>query len=299
MTNLGDAWNVRPGTRVLWLAVTLSASLTAAGCGGGGGSDNGDRSGAGGGSTLIPTLDLTASPTSVSAGGSSTLSWNADNVDSCDASAGWSGDKATSGSQTVGPINTATDYRLSCQGANGGVSKVVTVTVDQGNGPSITFNAQPAQIAPNEKSTLNWSTQDATDCDASGGPTAWQNSAPGTSGTFDTGALTQSTTYSLSCTGQSGNALASVTVEVLDKTLRWQAPTANVDGSAVNLGGFNVYWSKQSGSYPASPQHVINDPNATQWDVTGIQGTYYFVLTAFDVNNSESAYSNEVQKTIP
>jgi hypothetical protein len=170
----------------------------------------------------------------------------------------------------------------------------VTVTVDEGTGPDLSLQAQPEQVAVNGSSTLTWSTQDASSCTASGG---WSGSRA-VSGSFNTGPLSRTTSYSLSCTGPSGNALASVTIEVLDKTLRWQAPTENVDGSPLtDLAGYRVHWGTASRSYGS--QVTLNDPTVTEWEADIPPGSYFFALTAFDVDGSESGYSNEVTKTIP
>jgi len=87
-------------------------------------------------------------------------------------------------------------------------------------------------------------------------------------------------------------------VEVLDKILRWRAPTQNVDGSPLtDLAGYNVYWGTESRVYQGV--HTIDDPAVTQWEADLPPGSYYFALTAFDADRSESGYSNEVIKTIP
>src|SRR5262245_56052416 len=66
-----------------------------------------------------PTVSLSANPTSVNSGGSSTLTWSSTNATSCTASGGWNGGKATSGSTSVGPLSNTTNYVLSCTGAGG------------------------------------------------------------------------------------------------------------------------------------------------------------------------------------
>jgi hypothetical protein len=241
-----------------------------------------------------PGLSLSASPASVAAGSFSTLTWNASNARSCDASGGWSGSKGLSGTETVGPIDADTSFRLSCSGDGGGVSRQVAVGIDDGTGPDLTLQAEPPQVAANGSATLTWSGEDAASCTASGG---WSGSRS-VSGSFDTGPLARTTSYTLSCTGPSGNALASVTVEVLDRTLHWQPPTQNVDGTPLtDLAGYNVHWGTRSRSYQGS--HTIHDPSVTRWEADIAPGTYYFSLTAFDTDGSQSSYSNEVIKTIP
>ncbi|MDZ7670049.1 MAG: hypothetical protein U5Q16_11745 [Gammaproteobacteria bacterium] len=111
---------------------------------------------------------------------------------------------------------------------------------------AVNLSANPEQIGENDAATLTWSSQGAEECTASGG---WSGTRP-LSGTFETGPLAETTTYSLSCSNGSENALASVTVEVLDKMIRWQAPTQNEDGTPLNdLAGYVIYWGTQSREY--------------------------------------------------
>jgi len=77
---------------------------------------------------LLPTVSLSASPASIAAGESSTLTWSSTDAASCTALGGWSGAKATSGSQAVSPASTTT-YTLSCSGAGGTASQGTTVAV--------------------------------------------------------------------------------------------------------------------------------------------------------------------------
>ena len=76
-----------------------------------------------------PTLTFSASPTSVSSGGSATLSWSSTNATSCLASGGWSGTKDVSGYQHVSNLTATTTFTLTCSGAGGSATKSATVTV--------------------------------------------------------------------------------------------------------------------------------------------------------------------------
>ncbi|MBI5456466.1 polysaccharide deacetylase family protein [Candidatus Kaiserbacteria bacterium] len=103
-----------------------------------------------------PTLTFTASPTTVTAGQQSTLSWQAGNVTSCTASGAWSGSKSLSGSATVAPTQTST-YTLSCTGSGGNISKQATVTVSAQPPPP-----QPGQFTEGMVSLTfddSWTTQ--------------------------------------------------------------------------------------------------------------------------------------------
>ncbi|HEX5395377.1 MAG TPA: dockerin type I domain-containing protein [Candidatus Saccharimonadales bacterium] len=81
-----------------------------------------------------PTVSLSANPTTITSGSSSSLSWSSTNATSCTASGAWTGSKATSGTQSVTPTATST-YTLSCTGAGGTANKSVTVTVGAVNPP--------------------------------------------------------------------------------------------------------------------------------------------------------------------
>lgn len=79
---------------------------------------------------VAPTVRLTASASSVPAGGSVTLSWDSTAASGCTASGGWSGSLSASGQQVAGPINATTLYSITCTGSAGSASAVVTVSVE-------------------------------------------------------------------------------------------------------------------------------------------------------------------------
>ena len=74
----------------------------------------------------IPTVTLTADPSTIFKGQNSTLSWTSTNANFCEAS--WTSSKNTSGSQKVSP-ETTTEYSVKCKSNVGEVTASVTVTV--------------------------------------------------------------------------------------------------------------------------------------------------------------------------
>jgi len=72
-----------------------------------------------------PTVNLTASPSSVARGGTITLSWSSTNANSCMASDNWSGPKATSGSESI-VINSSVTFTLTCSNDGGSASGSVS-----------------------------------------------------------------------------------------------------------------------------------------------------------------------------
>lgn len=71
-----------------------------------------------------------------------------------------------------------------------------------------------------------------------------------------------------------------------DAKVSWQANTED------DLAGYRIYYGTTAGNYP----NAIDAGNVTQYNVTGLEEgtTYYFVVTAYDNSNNESAYSTQV-----
>jgi hypothetical protein len=164
-----------------------------------------------------PTTSLSANPTSINAGQSSTLSWSSTNATSC--TGGNFVVTGMSGSAAVIP-STTTSYSISCSGSGGSATATATVTVaaPPPPAPTASLSASPTSITTGQSSTLSWSSTNATSC-TGGGFTA--------SGPSGSGVVTPSspTTYSITCSGNGGSAAASATVTVATPP---PAPTASL-----------------------------------------------------------------------
>ena len=227
----------RRNFRLNLLAVVGLFALGA--CGGGGGG------GGGGGSEPAPTLTLSASPTSVMAGESTTLTWSSTNADSCTASGGWSGTKETSGSESSGALTGDVTFRLSCTGAGGTVERSVAVTVTPVSAPTVSLAASPDVVNAGGAATLNWSSENATSCTASGG---WSG-AKNTSGSEATGALNQNTTFTLSCSGPGGTTSQSITVLLSNAPAPAPIVTLSANPAAIVAGETTtIVWSSTNAS---------------------------------------------------
>ncbi len=80
--------------------------------------------------------------------------------------------------------------------------------------------------------------------------------------------------------------------------LSWIPPKSNSDGSKLTaLAGYKIY-------YGTSPQYLqriidIKDPSVTEYTIENLPPyTYYFVITAYTADGSESSRSNIVSKTV-
>jgi chitodextrinase len=120
-----------------------------------------------GSSFPTPTVSITASPASITAGQSSTLTWSSTNATGCTASGDWSGTRNTSGTQSVTPAANST-YSLSCSGSGGSASDSATVSVTpvavpptQGQAPVIS-NVAISQLN-SSSATITWNTDNLAD----------------------------------------------------------------------------------------------------------------------------------------
>jgi hypothetical protein len=77
----------------------------------------------------LPTLSFSASPSTVSQNGSTTLDWSSTDVTNCTASGDWSGNKGATGSETINVSTIDSQFTLTCSGVGGTVNDTVNVAV--------------------------------------------------------------------------------------------------------------------------------------------------------------------------
>ena len=100
-----------------------------------------------------------------------------------------------------------------------------------------------------------------------------------------------------SCGGGGGGGSSSNGSSRTSAALTWDAPTTNDDGTPLtDLAGYKIYYGTSPGNYTG---RIDVGVETTQFTVKGLKsGTYYFVVTAYNVTRNESGYSNEVSKEI-
>jgi hypothetical protein len=198
------------------------------------------------GTPPAPQATLTANPMSVAFQGTSTLTWTSTNATSCTASGNWAGNKALNGTESTGTLTANRTYTLQCVnsvGASASASATVTVGAPPAT-PTATLSINPTSIVSGNSATLTWSSSSAQSCQASGG---WSG-ARGTSGTESTGALTATTSYTLTCTNSIGQASSpstvSITVTAAPSPPPTPSPTPAPAESSNDSGGgaFPIAW---------------------------------------------------------
>jgi hypothetical protein len=233
--------------------------------------------------TLTPTatLSFSANPTTITKGASTTLSWSSGNTTSCSASSGWSGAKATSGSQVVSPFLT-TIYTLYCAGGYSQASATKTLTVTVNNPPPPPPPPPPATTPP-PKTTTSPPPATTTKPKTTTSPTPPPPPAP---------AIVKATSGDTTPPSSPGE----LTVKANDDgtvSLSWAASTDNV-----GVTGYSV--ERSSGS---SDWTYLTDSNAStsykDSSVPSDGSEYSYRVRAVDTagNQSEAAYADVAVKT--
>lgn len=178
--------------------------------------------------TPVPTMSMSASATTIPYNSSVTITWSSTNATSCNivfASTSWLG-LASSGSRAV-TLTSTTTFTGMCGGPGGG-SNSAGVVVNVQPQPVSTANIKangsdaPSPIPYNSGVTISWTSSNASSCSVTG------TSSTTTSGSFASGNLTASKTYTANC----GGAADQVVVNV-----QGPPPAPSVDIKANNSNG--------------------------------------------------------------
>ncbi len=92
------------------------------------------------------------------------------------------------------------------------------------NQPTVVVYADQTSVAYNGTATVRWLTTNATSCYASGGSIGWAGNKNIGPGSFYTGSLTASRTYTLTCTNSYGSANDSETINVRGQVIPGPTP---------------------------------------------------------------------------
>ena len=175
----------------------------------------------------VPTVSIYANPSSINYGSSGTVTWNSSNASYCTANNGtnnWSGTQSTSGSFSTGALYSTTTYGITCYSSSGQqASSSATIYVNNNNNyqtTSVSIMADQPSLNYGGSTIIRWYPINATYCYGSNGTNGWNMQQSSYNGSFNTGALYSTTTYTISCNGtgngynSNGYATNSVTVYV-------------------------------------------------------------------------------------
>jgi len=226
-----------------------------------------------------PTGSLSASPSSIFVGDSSTLSWTSANASSASINNGVGNVAVPSGSTSVSP-NSTTTYTLTANGALGSTATSPT-TVTVYSRPSASLSVSPTSILAGDSSTLSWTSANASSTSIDNG-VGNVTPVPGGSVTVNPSATT---TYTLTANGALGSTAtspATVTVYPRPSASLTLSPSAILLGNSTTL-----YWSTGNASSASITDGVQWGTQATPVSggsvsvtPTGTLGTRTYTLTA-------------------
>jgi phospholipase C len=260
----GSSYKLQPngGTQAVSPAATTTYTATATGAGG--------KASAVATVTVtpaapagMPTVAIAANPTSITAGGSSTLTVTAANATAVTVT-GSDGSSynlsAAGGTQVVHPSATST-YTAKATGSGGDASATAVVTVATPSLPTVTITANPTSItAGGGSSTLTVTATNALQVTVTGSDGSSYNLS--SSGGMQVVKPTATTTYTANAKGTGGNASAVTTVTVVSGPPP-AAPTVTIaaNPATINAGSASTL--------------TVAATNATAVTVTGSDGSSY------------------------
>ncbi|MFH1674773.1 MAG: RHS repeat-associated core domain-containing protein [Pseudomonadota bacterium] len=177
-----------------------------------------------------PTVTITAAPTSITQGESSTLSWSSTNAESVTVDNGI-GEVAPSGSIAVSPSQT-TMYTITATNSAGSATAEVTISVIVP--PTVTITVSPSLIALGESTTLAWSSTNAESVIIDNGI-----GEVGASGSLAV-SPSATTTYVITATNGAGSVTDTATISVIPP------PTVDIAADPVSIilgAGATLSWT--------------------------------------------------------
>ena len=121
-----------------------------------------------------------------------------------------------------------------------------------------------------------------------------------TSQTTSSSSTSTSDASTVPVTTSGDESIAPETINTGSASLTWTAPVTRADGTPLSLAdidGFYIYYGESEGSYPNRVD--LDDGTAQAVTLNDIPvGTYYMVMTTYDVNGRESSYSSVVEKRV-
>ena len=183
-----------------------------------------------------PTINLSASTSSLNAGQSVTLNWQSSNATAVTitASAGSSTRTLVSGTPLSGTVQDSptqtTTYTATASGPGGNSSpQTTTVQVGASGPPQITqFTAKPTAVSAGQTTTLTWATTNATSISVTPTLAVGDDSGPLPTSGSATVPVSATTTYSLTATGPGGNAGPQTVTVTVPLSVSLSASPANI-----------------------------------------------------------------------
>ena len=225
-----------------------------------------------------------ASPTAITAGTSTTLSWTTSGATSISVSPGSFSSTSADGSMVISPTANTT-YTLTATNSTGTTTATTAVTVTQPSLPTIaSFTANPTGIALGGISALSWNTSGATTITITPGTFA---STPA-SGTTNV-SPEATTTYVLTATNAAGSVTATANVTVQAATLPVISSFAANPASITSGSSTQLIWSTTGATGVAITPGTFTSSSASGSTTVSPTATTTYTLTASNAAGSNTA----------
>lgn len=224
-----------------------------------------------------PSCTISANPSSVQYGGSSTLAWNSTNATSASINQGI-GSVALNGSNVVSSLLNTRTYTMTVSGPGGTANCQTTITVQQEQPPSCTLSANPSSVQYGGSSTLTWNSTNATSANLTSVGSVATNGSHSVLNIYGT------TMYTLNVSGPGGSADCQTTVYT-SPIPSTPSCTINANPTSVQQGGTSyLSWSSTNatsanlsslGPVGVNGNHTVFPYTTTTYILTvyGSQGT--------------------------
>lgn len=245
-----------------------------------------------------PTISsFTASPSSVSTGNTSTLSWVSSNASGCSITPSGPTNTTAASWQTAALTTTGTrTYTLTCTNTSGSATKTVNVTVTSPATPPAkpTFTASATTISSGSSVTLSWSSSGAASCSLNpGGLTVGATASKVYTN------VTASTTYSLSCQNSAGTTSADpLTVKVTTASVPAADPTiASFTASPATLTSgqpTTLTWitsNVTTSGCNLSPSPLVTAAASGNWKTPALTTSTSYTLTCVNGDGKQTSKS--------
>jgi phospholipase C len=226
-------------SREFKLVFLLLAVAVIVSCGGG--------SGGGPKTPDSPTVTFSASPTTINAGETVTLTWQSTNSNSITikATVGSSTRVVTTSSNPSGSVDDAptesTTYTATATGPGGNAQKDAAVTVIQNVPPEITqFSVDPTTISSGQVTTFTWATTNATSVTITPPLPLGDDSGPLMPNGSATVPIDATTTFTMTASGPGGDAKPKSTTVTVPFTLSFTASPSTITPGQTSTLSWNV-----------------------------------------------------------